>query len=63
MTTMLTYQQRAGRFGREVRGDDETGTTVENDGGGKAVYVIDADAVAEAIVERLVAGRTIPPRA
>jgi hypothetical protein len=59
MTTMLTYQQRAGRFGREVRGDDDTGTTMENDGGGKAVYVIDADAVAAAIVERLVAGRTL----
>jgi hypothetical protein len=59
MTTMLTHQQRAGRFGREVRGDE-----IQQDDArertGRVDYVIDPDAVAAAIVERLAAGRTIP---
>jgi len=60
MTTMLRNQQRAGRFGREVRGDE---VQTENTAGGERFatvgYVIDPDAVAAAIVDRLVAGRTI----
>jgi hypothetical protein len=70
MTTMLRYQQRAGRFGREVRGDDvqtddaRMGIDADGAGGGFETvgYVIDADAVAAAIVDRLIAGRTVPVR-
>ena len=59
MTTMLRYQQRVGRFGREVRDEDvRTEATREHTRG--VNYVIDPDAVAAAIVERLVAGRTFP---
>jgi hypothetical protein len=70
MTTLLRYQQRAGRFGRAVRSEE-----VETDGTRTAMttgevrsktagYEIDADAVAEAIIARLLAGRTLkPPRA
>ena len=67
MTTVLTQQQRAGRFGRAVRGEDipadDTRSTTEQDGAsepiGTAAYVVDPNAVAAAIVERLLAGRTI----
>jgi hypothetical protein len=58
MTTALQHQQRAGRFGREIRGGDEP------DGAGEdsatVGYVVDPEVVAEAIVARLVAGRTLP---
>jgi hypothetical protein len=69
MTTLLRYQQRAGRFGRELRGDDvetqETSPAMEKDDDRERPatlgYVVDADAVAAAIVERLLAGRTFGP--
>jgi hypothetical protein len=67
MTTLLRYQQRAGRFGRAVPCEDvekyETGTPMAKDEEPTLTlgYVIDADAVAAAIVDRLVAGRTITP--
>ena len=66
MTTLLLNRQRAGRFGRESRGDDAF-TTTETDGGDEPrraiAYVVDPETVAAAIVERLIAGRTIrPPR-
>jgi hypothetical protein len=70
MTTVLRYQQRTGRFGREVRSDydvhaDRARMAMETDGAGEptpaASYVVDADAVAAAIVERLLAGRTLKP--
>jgi hypothetical protein len=66
MTTLLLNQQRAGRFGREIRGDDAF-TTTETDGADEPLraigYVVDPEAVAAAIVERLIAGRTLgPPR-
>jgi hypothetical protein len=60
MTTVLQEQQRAGRFGRETRGEDVTDETRE--GAARVGYVVDPDAVAEAIVARLLAGRTIPRR-
>jgi hypothetical protein len=67
MTTLLRYHKRAGRFGREVRTDEgetyETRTAMATDGareGSQTVgYVVDADAVAAAIVDRLLAGRTL----
>jgi hypothetical protein len=67
MTTLLRYQQRAGRFGRAVPSEDvETYATrtpmpKDEEPSTTAGYVIDADAVAEAIIARLVAGRTIAP--
>ncbi len=71
MRTVLRYKQRVGRFGRDVRGDDvragKFARATETDGADEraaaAGYVVDADAVAAAIVERLLAGRTItlPP--
>ena len=78
MKTALRYQQQAarrGRFGREVPAapatDDvqtaEARTTMQTDGpdgtGESGVYMIDAHAVAEAILDRLIAGRTlaVPP--
>ena len=67
MTTLLRYQQRAGRFGRAVTSEDvesyETGTAMPKDDEPSATagYVIDADALAEAIVARLLAGRTLQP--
>jgi hypothetical protein len=70
MTTVLRYQQRAGRFGRDVRGVDEVQmddartameTDCDDDCRRTAGYVIDAHAVAAAIVERLLAGRTLKP--
>ena len=68
MTTLLRHQhqQRAGRFGRAVPSDDvetpakEAPTTTDAP---RVDYVIDADAVAGAILARLVAGRTIRTRA
>ena len=66
MTTLLRYQQRAGRFGRAVPSEAvetyETSTPMpkDEDPSTPAGYVIDANAVAEAIVARLLAGRTIP---
>jgi hypothetical protein len=67
MTTLLRYQQRAGRFGREIRGEDvetyDTGTAMDKHdqrGASQTLgYVVDADAVAAAIVDRLLAGRTL----
>jgi hypothetical protein len=60
MTTLLRYQKRAGRFGREVRSEDsELDAAIERSE--LAGYVVDADAVAAAIVERLLAGRTLEP--
>jgi hypothetical protein len=59
MTTMLRHQQRSGRFGREVRGDDAQ-TDDAHERNERVGYVIDPDAVAAAIVKRLVAGRTFP---
>jgi hypothetical protein len=64
MTTLLRYQQRAGRFGRAVPSEDaptdETGTGQETGERTQMVsYVVDPDAVAAAIVDRLLAGRTL----
>ena len=73
MKTAIRYRQqvgRRGRFGREVplappAGDERTGdarTTMDSEGlEGTGVYMIDANAVAEAILARLIAGRTFPP--
>ena len=60
MTTVLENQQRAGRFGRESR--DEVTTDDTREGSAQVGYVVDPDAVAEAIVARLLAGRTLPRR-
>ena len=63
MTTLLRYQQRAGRFGRALRGDDvetyETSTAIETDDDRAVDYVVDADAVAAAMAARLLTGRTV----
>ena len=66
MTMVLPQQQRAGRFGREVRsGDVPTDDAPVTGGDGREEpvrtidYEVDAQAVAGAIVERLLAGRTI----
>jgi len=64
MTTALRNLRRAGRFGRELRGD-EPQAAPEGVCFDTASYVIDADAVAAAIVDRLLVGRTLavaPPR-
>ena len=76
MKTATRYQQqvtRRGRFGRHAPEspalDDaqtvEPRTTMPKDGpdgrDGTGVYMIDANAVAEAILTRLIAGRTFPP--
>jgi hypothetical protein len=73
MKTATRFQQhvaRRGRFERDPRAEtddvpmDEP-TTKPTDGldghHGVGVYMIDADAVAEAILARLIAGRTYPP--
>lgn len=67
MTTVLRHHQRAGRFGREIRSEDAQmpDATTKDTGGADAPfdvagYVIDPDAVAAAIIGRLVAGGTIP---
>jgi len=68
MNTTLQHQQRAGRFGRAVPGDDAQAAEVAADAPDERFetlgYAIDPDAVADAIVERLLAGRTLrlPPR-
>jgi hypothetical protein len=65
MTTMLHYQQRAGRFGREVQREamDDASTPMGAERFETVDYVVDAHAVAEAIITRLLDGRTIkPPR-
>jgi hypothetical protein len=59
MTTALLLKQRAGRFGRAIRPENDPATP-EGERPEPLGYVIDAEAVAAAIVERLVAGRTIP---
>jgi hypothetical protein len=64
MTTLLRYQQRAGRFGRAVPSEDpetdETRTAMAETERTEAVaYAVDPDAVAAAIVTRLLAGRTL----
>jgi hypothetical protein len=57
MTTALLLQRRAGRFGREIE-PDRVAAGAERDL--VAIdYEVGEDAVAAAIVERLVAGRTI----
>jgi hypothetical protein len=76
MKTATRYQQdteRRGRFGRHVREAPATdgpkpakpGTTTLTNGldgpYSLGVYMIDANAVAEAILTRLIAGRTYPP--
>jgi hypothetical protein len=58
MTTLLRYQQRAGRFGRELRGD-EVETYEDRESVPAVSYVVDADAVAAALVDRLLAGRAL----
>jgi ATP-dependent helicase YprA (DUF1998 family) len=58
MTTLLRYQQRAGRFGRELRGE-EVETYDDRDEPVTLGYVVDADAVAAAIADRLLAGRAL----
>ena len=75
MSTALRYQRQEvarGRFGREVRSapaEDvsmaDARTTMHTDRGEArlqtARYEIDPDAVADAILTRLVAGRTLAP--
>jgi hypothetical protein len=69
MTTGVRHQKRAGRFGRELRGDEvqiaDARTDMDTDRSQTAGYAIDADAVAAAIIDRLLAGGTLPrpPRA
>jgi hypothetical protein len=76
MQTLTRYQRQAarGRFGRDVPGlaaDDvqmaDARTTMQTDDvPERAVamgYLIDPDAVAAAIIDRLMAGRTLPARA
>jgi hypothetical protein len=78
METLTRYQQdqRAarGRFGRDVPGpatDDvqmaDARTTMEADDTPERAaaigYQVDPDAVAAAIIDRLMAGRTLPSRA
>jgi hypothetical protein len=72
MKTAIRYQgqDRAGRFGRDVHAapaDGQTGkagTAMWTDSGDEgfetAVYEVDADAVASAILTRLFAGGTLP---
>jgi hypothetical protein len=67
MTTLLRYQQRAGRFGRAVPSEDveidetRTAMTKGDERSQSAGYEIDPDTVAEAIIARLLAGRTLAP--
>ncbi len=80
MTTATRYEQHEerarGRFGRDVRPtaalDDvpmaDARTTMQTDHAGERfatpAYTVDPDAVADAILSRLLAGRTlVPPRA
>ena len=72
MKTAIRYQRRdkAGRFGRDVQAAQadvqaaEARTTMQGHGEERfdtAGYEIDPDAVASAIVSRLLAGRTLQP--
>ena len=68
MTTALLYEQRVGRFGRRLAGDAPRmadGSSHESPGAEPRFeatsYVVDAEAVAAAIIDRLLAGRTLPP--
>ena len=68
MTTGVRHQKRAGRFGREFRGDEvqiaDARTDMDTERPHTAGYAIDADAIAAAIIDRLFAGgaRPRPPR-
>jgi len=68
MDTTLDHQLRKGRFGRAVTSDDARAAGSAADGPDERFetlgYAVDARAVADAIVERLLAGRTLrlPPR-
>lgn len=70
MKAVVRYSQREGRFGRDSRNDRvpaaDMGTTMEtNDSGNRfepSGYMVDPPAVAAAIVDRLIAGRVLPPR-
>jgi hypothetical protein len=53
MTTALLLQRRSGRFGRDIEAEPVA------DRSAVVGYDIDPEAVAAAILERLVAGRTI----
>jgi hypothetical protein len=63
MTTALRYHRRAGRFGRDVSAQHVAAMCDPEPQNSKSFevkgYVVDADAVARAIVERLLAGRAI----
>jgi hypothetical protein len=63
MTTALRYHQRAGRFGRYAQAPHEAEMCEPEPQHSKSFevegYVVDADAVACAIVARLLAGRAI----
>jgi len=63
MNTTLDHQQRKGRFGRAVTSDDARAAGAAADGPDERFttldYVVDPTAVADAIVERLLAGRTL----
>jgi hypothetical protein len=67
MQTALRHNQRKGRFGRDVRSADEPTTDARTAMQTEAVrferldYEVDADAVAAAIVNRLLAGGALPP--
>ena len=68
MQTALRHNQRQGRFGREVRSTDgqttdaRTAMQQESERFARFEYEIDADAVAAAIVSRLLAGGTLPAK-
>jgi len=64
MTTVLQHQQRSGRFGRELRDGDLEMTPADAQDAERLElggYEVDADAVATAIIARLIAGRTLQP--
>jgi hypothetical protein len=69
MTTVLQKQQRrSGRFGRRLfdadLGMDDLGTPADERDEERLEltgYVVDVDAVATAIIARLIAGRTLQP--
>ena len=68
MMTVLQKQRRSGRFGRELRDEDVEMHDLGTQGDGRdeerfelSGYEVDADAVAAAIVARLIAGRTLQP--
>lgn len=72
MQTVTRYEQHLraarGRFGRDVPGlvpaDAQTpDARMQNQMGEQIVYVVDPDAVAAAIVDRLMAGGTLRARA